>query len=148
MKQNDSSFSIVRKTIQKALGHFPAGAESETITDIHLQVLQATGNLNIFDDDDRELAHVVIDEWASNENDDFDEQVQSLLISVLHDLKDKGALEQVSIMKPYSFVQIDENKESVGELLLMDDDTLLVNDELLKGLDDDLNAFLKDLLEK
>ena len=50
-------------------------------------------------------------------------------------------------MKPYSFVQVDEHKETIAELLLMDDDTLLVNDELLKGLDDELNAFLKDLLE-
>ena len=31
---------------------------------------------------------------------------------------------------------------------LSDDDTLLVNEELLKGLDEELDAFLKDLLEK
>lgn len=30
----------------------------------------------------------------------------------------------------------------------MDDDTLLVNEELLKGLDEELDDFLKDLLEK
>ena len=30
----------------------------------------------------------------------------------------------------------------------MDDDTLLLNDELLKGLDEELDTFLKDLLEK
>ena len=35
------------------------------------------------------------------------------------------------------------------ELLLIDDeDTLLLNDEFLKGLDEELDAFLKDLLEK
>ena len=32
--------------------------------------------------------------------------------------------------------------------MLLDDDTLLVNEELLKGLDEELDAFLKDLLEK
>ena len=40
------------------------------------------------------------------------------------------------------------NKETIAELLLLDDDTLLVNEELLKGLDEELDAFLKDLLEK
>ena len=43
---------------------------------------------------------------------------------------------------------VDEDKETISELLLVDDDTLLVNDELLKGLDKELDDFLKDLLEK
>ncbi len=52
-------------------------------------------------------------------------------------------------MKPYSFVLVDEDRETVTELLLIDEeDTLLLNDELLKGLDEELDAFLKDLLEK
>ena len=37
---------------------------------------------------------------------------------------------------------------TLKELLLMDDDTLLVNEELLKGLDEELDSFLKELLEK
>ncbi|GAE16949.1 hypothetical protein JCM6292_3463 [Bacteroides pyogenes JCM 6292] len=52
------------------------------------------------------------------------------------------------ILKPYSFVLVDEEKETVAELLLIDDDTLLLNDELLKGLDKELDNFLKELLEK
>lgn len=44
---------------------------------------------------------------------------------------------------------VDEEKETISELLLIDDeDTLLLDDELLKGLDEELDAFLKDLLEK
>ena len=64
-------------------------------------------------------------------------------------LKDTGVLDKLAIMKPYSFVLVDEDRETVTELLLIDDeDTLLLNDELLKGLDEELDAFLKDLLEK
>ena len=59
-----------------------------------------------------------------------------------------GEFDHLSIMKPYSFVLIDEEKETVSELLLMDDDTLMISDELLKGLDEELDSFLKDLLEK
>ena len=59
-----------------------------------------------------------------------------------------GSFDKLTILKPYSFVLVDEDKETISELLLVDDDTLLVNDELLKGLDKELDDFLKDLLEK
>ena len=64
-------------------------------------------------------------------------------------LKEQGLLDKLSLMKPYSFVLVDDEKETVADLLLMDDnETLFLNDELLKGLDEELDAFLKDLLEK
>jgi hypothetical protein len=51
-------------------------------------------------------------------------------------------------MKPYSFVMVDAQKETLAELLMVDDEeTMLLSGELLQGLDDELNAFLKDLLE-
>ncbi len=144
---NDSSKKIIRDAVKKAMSRFKSESEMDIVTDIHLQPNQADARLTIYDDDDNELAHVRITEWATYESDDFDEEVQSSLTSLLEDLKAQGAFDQLHIMKPYSFVQVDEHKETVAELLLMDDDTLLVNDELLKGLDDELNAFLKDLLE-
>jgi hypothetical protein len=44
---------------------------------------------------------------------------------------------------------VDEERETVCELLLQDDDdTLLLNEDLLKGLDEELDDFLKKLLEE
>ena len=58
-------------------------------------------------------------------------------------------MDELPLMKPYSFVLIDEEKETVAELLMVDDlETMFLNDNLLKGLDEELDAFLKDLLEK
>lgn len=62
-------------------------------------------------------------------------------------MKESGEFDKLTILKPYSFVLVDEERETIAELLLVDDDTLLVNDELLKGLDQELDAFLKELLE-
>ena len=42
----------------------------------------------------------------------------------------------------------DEEKETVAELLLIDDDTILVNDELLKGLDKELDDEFLEGLER
>ena len=147
MKLSDASKKIIRDALLKALTHFKAESDMDTVTDIHLQPNQSTAMLVIYDDDDRELAHTKINEWVSYESDDFDEEVQKLLTAILGELKAQGALDGLHILKPFSFVQVDEHKETLAELLLVDDDTLLVNDELLKGLDDELNAFLKDLLE-
>ncbi len=63
-------------------------------------------------------------------------------------MKDANDFDKLQIIKPYSFTLIDEDKETLAELLLMDDDTLIVTDELLKGLDEELNDFLKDLLSR
>ena len=64
-------------------------------------------------------------------------------------MKEKELLDNVVLMKPYSFTLVDEDKETVAELFLVDDDTLMLNDdELLKGLDEELDSFLKELLEK
>ena len=82
------------------------------------------------------------------ENDDFYENIERILSSLLCNMKNQGIFDKLTIMKPFSFVLVDDDKETIAELLLLDDDTLLVNEELLKGLDEELDAFLKDLLEK
>ena len=102
----------------------------------------------LFDDDDNQLAAITIDEWTNYDGDDFYTDVERVLSTLLNNMKNAGDLDKLALMKPYSFVLVDDDKETIAELLLMDDDTLLLNDELLKGLDEELDTFLKDLLEK
>lgn len=148
MKLSSSSSKQIEQTIRKALERYAQAEDKTYITDIHLQPNQTSGEFFIYDDDDNQLAYAVIEEWMTYTSDDFDEEVSRLLISILDKMNNSGDFAHINIIKPYSFVQIDEEKESVTELLLIDDDTLLVNDELLKGLDEELDAFLKELLEK
>lgn len=148
MKLSQASLSLLEKTLKHAIGKFSCGCEQTIVTDIHLQANQNTGELSIFDDEDKELACITIEEWMTYEGDDFYENAERTLSTLLNNLKNCGSLDKLTILKPYSFVLVDDDKETVAELLLMDDDTLLVNDELLKGLDEELDAFLKELLEK
>ena len=148
MKLSQQSLSIIESAIQKAVGKYVCNCEQTGVTDIHLQPDQTSGQLNIYNDDDEELANVMVEEWATYDGDDFLENIEPGLRSILCRMKDAGDFDKVTIMKPYSFVLVDEDKETVTELLLVDDDTMLVNDELLKGLDEELDSFLKELLEK
>ena len=88
-------------------------------------------------------------EWVEYDKEDFYEQAASILSCTLNGFKEKKLLDSLSLLKPYSFVLVEDDKETVSELLLVDDeDTLLLSEDLLKGLDEELDAFLKDLLEK
>ena len=140
MKLSQQSLSTIESAIQKAVGKYVCGCDQTAVTDIHLQPDQTSGQLTIFNDDDEEL--------ATYDGDDFMENVEPSLKSILCRMKEAGDFEKITILKPYSFVLVDEDKETVAELLLVDDDTILVDDELLKGLDKELDEFLKNLLEK
>lgn len=152
MKLSPQSQSRIEEAIATALAHYPAGNDQpQVITDLHLQPRfeLEESKLVVMDDDDNILAQTAVDEWTENSDDETYKDIESSLRNVLKRMKEKGALDNTSLMKPYSFTLIDANKETIAELLLVDDDTLLLNDgELLKGLDKELDAFLKDLLEK
>ena len=53
----------------------------------------------------------------------------------------KDVTENVAILKPYSYVLIGEDHETIAELHLVDDDTILISDDLMKGLGNDLDNF-------
>ncbi len=145
MKLNDSSSAQLKATLRKAIGKFTV--EDETfVTDLHIQANPQTGTVSLIDDDDNELGRTSVKEWVEYDGDDFEEMVTDTLTAILQEMKDAGDFAKVQIMQPYSFVYVDEDKETIAELLLMDDDTLIVTDGLLKGLDEELNEFLKDLL--
>ena len=116
------------------------------MTDIHLRVSQDSGDLMAFDDSDEEITRCVISQWIDNKSDNFYQEVSLLLRSELNRVKDQ--IENMSIMKPYSFILEDEDKNNISELYLVDDDIVIINDDLMHGLDSDLDNFLKDLLSK
>ena len=149
MKLSTSSHTLVVSCIQNALEKYVSGNGSNVITDIHMQVDMESGQLLISDDEDAVLAEQQIPEWVSANPENFYADAEIALKRALNQLREEGVLEAVKILKPYSFVLEDSTKETVAELLMMDDEeTLFLNDELLKGLDEELDSFLKDLLEK
>ena len=114
-----------------------------------MQPIQETGELVIYNDEEEELSRTVIQDWVNCAPEAFYESIEGNLKQILNTLRGEGLFSHLSLMKPYSFVLVDEEKETIAELLLVDDEeTLLISDELLKGLDEELDAFLKELLEK
>ena len=93
-----------------------------------------------------EINRCVVEQWIENKDDDFYQNVAATLRSSLHKQKEK--IEQMSILKPYSFVLEDDDKETIEELYLVDDDIVILNEELMADLDKDLDDFLNKLLKE
>ena len=148
MKLSQQSQSLIESAIRKAIGKYTCGCEQTVVTDIHMQPNQNSGEFYIFDDDDKELTNVTVEDWMTYEGDDFYESIQRSLQTILHQMKEANEFDKLTILKPYSFVLVDEDKETIADILLVDDDTLLVDAELLQGLNQELDDFLKELLEK
>ncbi|MBQ7414845.1 MAG: hypothetical protein IJV09_05395 [Prevotella sp.] len=145
MKATEQTIQQIERAIRKVADKFPTNEESGILTDIHLRVNQDTGELVAFDDDDKEITRCIIEQWIDNKDDDFYKDVAGVLRSVLS--RQKDMIEKMAILKPYSFVLEDEDHEHLSELYLVDDETVIIDHELMEGLDKDLDSFLENLLK-
>lgn len=146
MKATEQTLQQVERAFRKVADKFPPEEEAILMTDIHLRVNQDSGELTVFDDDDKEITRCVVEQWIENKDDNFYNDVAATLRSVLN--KHKKQVEMMSILKPFSFVLEDDERESITELYLVDDDTVIIDEELMSGLDKDLDDFLEKLLEE
>lgn len=146
MKATELTLQQISRTIGKVADKFPATEEAVLLTDIHMRVNQETGEFVAFDDDDNEITRSVIEQWIGNTDKDFRSSIVSVIRKGIELQKD--IVDNMSIIKPYSFVLEDEDKEPIAELYVVDDDTIIIYPELMSGLDEELDEFLKDLLGK
>jgi hypothetical protein len=147
MEITEQTTQQIERFIKKVAQKFPASDmdEASVLTDIHVRVSQEGGELLAFDDDDNEITRCVVEQWIECRDDNFYQDVESTLRDILR--KNSATVDHLGILKPYSFVLEDEDKEHIGELYLADDDTIIVGGELMKDLDKDLDSFFEDLIK-
>ena len=146
MEIKEQTISQIERALKKVANKLELNVtEQKPLTDILIQVKQESGELMVFNDDDEELTRCVIEEWIENKDEDFYLQIQSVLKQAITNLKEK--MENLPILKPYSFVLIGEDKETINDLYLVDDDTIMLDGDLLKGLDKELDEFINHLIK-
>ena len=146
MKATDQTLQQLERPLRKVAEKFPATEEASLLTDIHIRVTQDTGELMAFDDDDQELTRCVVEQWIDNKDDNFYNDAASAFRTAIK--KHKDSIEKMSILKPFSLVLEDDDKETIAELYVVDDDTVLIDDELMAGLDKDLDDFFAKLISE
>ena len=138
----EQTIQQVERFIRKVAQKFPAQLSEEdntVLTDIHVRVSQDSGELLAFDDEDNEITRCVVEQWIDNKDENFYDEVAKTLRDVMR--KNSETIDNLGILKPYSFVLEDDDKENLGELYLADDDTIIVGGDLMENLDSDLDSF-------
>ena len=146
MKPTEQTTQQIERFLKKIAQKFPKDEETSIVTDIHVRVSQESGEMVAFDDDDKEVTRCVVEQWIGNNDEDFYDSVERILQKTIGACADVAG--NLGILKPYSFVLENDDKETVGELFIADDDTVIIGKDLMEGLDNDLDSFLDKLLKE
>ncbi|MBP5381234.1 MAG: hypothetical protein J6Y39_05855 [Bacteroidaceae bacterium] len=145
MEPTPQTYQQIERAIRKIAENYPEGTDP-VLTDIHLQVKPASGELLAFNDNDDELTRIVVEQWIEATDDDFYEEAASQLCTCIDRMRE-STIDHMAVMHPFSFVLVDEDHETLHDIYLVDDDTLILGSTLLEGLDEELDQFLHDLME-
>ena len=143
-KATEQTTQQIERFLKKIAQKFPPREDTSIVTDIHVRVSQGSGEMLAFDDDDNEVTRCVVEQWINNNDEDFYNGVEQTLISTFSALS--TIADSLGILKPYSFVLENVDKDTIAELYIADDDTVIIGKDLMEGLDSDLNLFLEKLL--
>ena len=102
--------------------------------------------MKAFNDDEEEITRCVVEQWIDNKDEQFYCQVTDILRKLL--AARDGQIDKLGILKPYSFVLEDDDNENIAELYVADDDTVIIGGDLMSDLDEDLDAFLNNLISE
>lgn len=143
-KATEQTTQQIERFLKKIAQKFPPREDTSIVTDIHVRVSQGSGEMLAFDDDYNEVTRCVVEQWINNNDEDFYNGVEQTLISTFSALS--TIADSLGILKPYSFVLENDDKDTIAELYIADDDTVIIGKDLMEGLDSDLNLFLEKLL--
>lgn len=146
MKASEQTTQQIERFLKKIAQKFPLNEETSHVTDIHVRVSQESGEMVAFDDDDKEITRCVVEQWIENNDEDFYESVHDILTTTFASMS--KTLDNLGILKPYSFVLENDEKEGIAELYLADDDTIIIGKDLMEGLDTDLDSFFDSLMKE
>ena len=145
MKATQQTLQQIQRAIRKVVEKYPTTADP-VLTDLHMQVRPESGELRIFNDEMEELMRIVVDQWLEPTEEDLYDAASVAIKQSIISLRDE--VEHMSILHPFSFVLMGEDGETMSDIYIVDDDQLILDTELLKGLDAELDEFLEELEEE
>ena len=146
MKAEELTIQQIERLLRKISEKFPQDEDTSILTDIHLRVAQESGEVIVVDDDEKEITRCVIEQWIDNKEENFYDEITSLLQGTMKQHRDM--LDNLVILKPYSFVLEDDEGEHVSELYIADDDIVIIEGDLMQDLEEDLNSFIDNLMKE
>lgn len=148
--KRDTLYHILDRAFRKALEQLQSRESSTAIVDLYLLPNPDAGDFTVLDDEDHVLLKVPVSVWEEQfdtmDSDETLHDCESILYEIVHAVKEEGGFENLNIIKPFSVLMVDEEMETIAELLLIDDDQMLIDDDFLEHMDDELDGFFKQLM--
>lgn len=148
MSTDENIRSSVKVLLQHCLEKISSIYHDEEITDFYIRIDSDASYVSISDDNDETLSYIAIPSNLEDEDADdtgFKIEVIRALRSELQSMNNNKVFDKINVFRPFSFVL--EDGDRMEDLLVVDDDNFIVGDDLLKGLDEDLDSFINNLLE-
>ena len=115
------------------------------MTEIKGRDYRGSGEIKTFDDNDEEITRGLVEQWIDNTDDDFYTAIPPIIRKCIE--HQKALVENMGIMKPFTFVLENDEKEPLEELYIVDDDLVIIDSDMMQDLDKDLDDFLDNLLK-
>ena len=145
MKATEQTLQEIERCIRRTAEKIPANPETSLMTDIHVRVIQDSGEVITYNDNEVEIARGVVDQWINNTDDDFYTAIPPIIRKCIDNQKE--LVDNMGIMKPYAFVLENDEKEPVEELYIVDDDLVIIDPDMMQDLGKDLDDFLDNLFK-
>jgi len=148
--KKEALYHLLDRAFRKALEKLEVSESQAAIVDLYLLPNPEAGEFSVYDDEDHELIKVPVDVWQENyetlDNEAELKECEVLLVEIANKIKDEGLFDKINILKPFSVLMVDEEMETLAELLLIDDEQYLVDDHFLKHMDQELDEFFEKLM--
>lgn len=138
-------YKEISKVLTDAINGLNEKYTGSSLTDLFLVVDKDSGSLSIFDDEENILSQMIIEEWASQDN---DEVISHQLRDVVQQFDANNRFDNLDIYKPFSINIADENLVVIEELLVIEDDSIIrVEHDFLDRIDKEFDDFLDKLMK-
>lgn len=148
--KKEALYHSLDRAFRKALEQLEVSESQAAVVDLYLLPNPEAGEFSVIDDEDHLLIKVQVAIWQENyetlDNEAELKECETILTEIVHKVKDEGVFERINILKPFSVLMVDEEMETLAELLLLDDEQYLVDDHFLKHMDEELDEFFKKLM--
>lgn len=139
-------YKEISKVLTEAINSLNEGYTGSSLTDIFLVVDKDSGNLSVFDDEENLLSQIIIEEWASE---DDDQVIARQLREVVEQFDMDNKFDTLDVFKPFSINIADENLIVQEELLVIEDDSVIrIENDFLNRIDKEFDDFLDKLLRE
>lgn len=149
MNHTEELQHIFEASLRRVADKLQGGNVSEPLTDLFICPNPETGEFSVLDDNHAVLDSVAVESWHDSEelNEEAELEIsETILKALVAQMAEEGVFDKISLQKPFSVVMADGEMETLAELYLVDDDTVSLDENLLKQVDQELNDFFKQLM--